>query len=275
MRTQNRIMMRFVTALCFLIIICTTPTPSFAWSTSGGNNLDTNTHFWILNSAIDILKKNDGNRVTPQELKLLEEWKEFLGLGISFADYNACLNSAFSYGSHFYDPDTGKSFIPTKTARDMGAYYFYKAGNTYKEGHALRAFYYLGLSLHYLTDITQPMHAGNLTALSPKVPGYHNKFEDFAATRHKLSKVEDGDAYWDWQGRDPYQWLHNAAVGAKKQLKTIYNKKIIYWYWRSSYNYAYTRRWQDIATPVIQEQLTEAQRIAAGYIHMWFETYVS
>lgn len=259
--------------LSITITLCFFPNLGFAWSSSGGNNVNTNTHFWILDSAIDILQQNEGHEVSSNEIMLLNKWKEFLGYGISFADYNAGLNSAFSYGSHFYDPDTGKSFIPTKTAKDMGAHYFYKAGTTYKQNHPLRAFYYLGLSLHYLTDITQPMHAANLTDFNLKAPLYHSRFERFAASLHKNYKVTDGQGYWDWQKPDPAEWIHVAAKEAKKDISKIYNRDIVYWVWKSSYSYAYTRRWKDAAVPVIEGRLQEAQRITAGYIHLWFKTY--
>lgn len=274
MRAQKATIAKLITLLYLTLTLCLISKPCFAWSSARGNNLETNTHFWILSSAIDILKKNEGDRVTPEEVELLEDWKLYLGFGISFADYNTILNSTFSFGSHFYNPDTKKSFIPTKTAIDMGAHYFLKAGRTYKEDRPLRAFYYLGLSLHYLTDITQPLHAGNITDLNLKAPHYHTKFENFAATRHKFCKVDDGDAYWNWHGKDPYQWIHGAAVDAKKQFKNIYNKETVRWYWKSLYNSSYKRRWQEEAIPIIQERLTAAQRITAGYIHMWFETYV-
>lgn len=40
--------------------------------------------------------------------------------------------------------------------------------------------YWLGLSLHYLTDLTRPMHAGNFTYLDSYFIGYHTGFESYA-----------------------------------------------------------------------------------------------
>lgn len=246
-----------------------------AWN-SGINDTQSNTHYWILKSGIDILRRNVGGKISSKEVELLDKWDEFIGRGISFADYNVITNAMFSYGSHFYDPDTGKSFIPTSTAKNRGIHYFEKAGKTYtEEKDYLRAFYYLGLSLHYLTDLTQPLHAANLSGISPRAPLYHAHFEDFAGTRQKYCLVTDNHAYWDYQGKDPGLWLQQTAIDAKKDFPNVFNPKIKRWYWKSSYNHSYTRRWQSKVIPTIEKRLTEAQRIVPGYIHLWFETYVN
>lgn len=236
---------------------------------------DADTHKWILLSAVDILKQNEGDRIPSRELVLLNNWLEYVEQGIRLADYKPLLNDVFTYGCHFYDPDTGRSFIPTKTAKTMGIHYFEKAGNTYKEGHLLRAFYYLGLSLHYLSDLTQPMHAANFTNISVQAPLYHSRFETFAISRHKYCKVADGQGHWGWKGENPGNWIQAAAVDAKKDFPSVYNQEIRGWIWKSLYHPAYTRRWEDVVVPVVEKRLTEAQRILAGYIHLWFETYTS
>jgi phospholipase C len=84
-----------------------------------------------------------------------------------------------TYKSHFYDPDTGKNWRgdtnPTALTRgrSLGAF----ALDCYLTGDLSNAGYYLGLALHYLTDATQAMHAGNFTYLSSDPWGWHTEFE--------------------------------------------------------------------------------------------------
>ena len=84
-----------------------------------------------------------------------------------------------TYKSHFYDPDTGKNWwgdtYPTALTRGRAVAAF--ALDCYLSGDLSDAGYYLGLSLHYLTDATQAMHAGNFTYLSSDPWGWHSEFE--------------------------------------------------------------------------------------------------
>jgi hypothetical protein len=86
---------------------------------------------------------------------------------------------AATYKSHFYDPDTGRNWwgdtSPTALTRgrSVAAY----ALDCYLAGDLPNAGYYLGLALHYLTDVTQAMHAGNFTYLSSDPWGWHSEFE--------------------------------------------------------------------------------------------------
>ena len=86
---------------------------------------------------------------------------------------------AATYKSHFYDPDTGRNWWgdtnPTALTRgrSVAAY----ALDCYLARDLPNAGYYLGLALHYLTDITQAMHAGNFTYLSSDPWGWHSEFE--------------------------------------------------------------------------------------------------
>src|SRR4029079_7506731 len=88
--------------------------------------------------------------------------------------------SGANWKSHFFDPDTRAN---TKGERDPTA--FTEALRHLQSARALiakdepAACYELGLSLHYLTDLTQPMHAANFTALDRPL-GLHTDVEVFA-----------------------------------------------------------------------------------------------
>ena len=88
--------------------------------------------------------------------------------------------SGATWASHFYDPDTGKNYKGQKspTAYDQALAHL---GNARAELASNRAgaCYELGLSLHYFTDLTQPMHASNYTAKDWPLE-LHSDFESYA-----------------------------------------------------------------------------------------------
>ncbi len=86
-----------------------------------------------------------------------------------------------TYKSHFYNPNTGVNWMgeSSPTAPTQGGLYFEQAREAYLAGDLAGAGYHLGLSLHYLTDLTQPMHAANYTWLNSWLWGYHTGFEGY------------------------------------------------------------------------------------------------
>src|SRR5437660_10223779 len=93
-------------------------------------------------------------------------------MGIYAADvqapYNDPVAGQATYKSHFYDPDSGENWMheTDPTALTRGRMYFSLARDAYFDGDMGHAGYLFGLSLHYLTDLSQPMHAGNFTYIS-------------------------------------------------------------------------------------------------------------
>ena len=89
--------------------------------------------------------------VKQDRVALLNEWRTELENGIYAADYENPYYDNSTFASHFYDPDNGKTYIPyAKQAKETGAKYFKLAGESYKNKDMKQAFFYLGLSLHYL-----------------------------------------------------------------------------------------------------------------------------
>lgn len=159
--------------------------------------------------------------------------------GLYDADYVHPYNQGI-YLWHFYDPDTGGTFLPGgwPNARSAGEYYFTKSVAAANGILALRTRnqpvpdalyrdcgYNLGLTLHYLTDLTQPMHAANFTNASLPILA-HKAFEDFVEKERdtilrdvpRLSKAElDAIEKRVTEGYfHASSYLHDVAVSAKK-----------------------------------------------------------
>lgn len=248
--------------------------PSYRWSAEDKHEEGTSSHLWIVNCAIDIMSRNT-TIVKQNEVAMLNEWRTELESGIYDADHKNPYYDTLTFSSHFYDPDTGNSYIPfAAQAKETGSKYFKLAGESYQKKDMKQAFYYLGLSLHYLGDINQPMHAANFTNLSyPQ--GFHSKYENFVDTIKDNYKVNDGNGYWNWQGENPEDWIHEATVAAKKDYAGIVNDTTKDWFVRAATSPEYAEKWRVEVTPTTGNRLIEAQRITAGYIQLWFDTYVN
>jgi hypothetical protein len=116
--------------------------------------------------------------------------------GLWEADYDYTLKDGGFYTSHFYDPDTEQNYWgqyglgpnPGETALQRGSRYFASSWHAYVSGasSAESPFELLGIAAHYLTDLTQPMHAANIANAYGDHPPFplvdlrHSRFEDYA-----------------------------------------------------------------------------------------------
>jgi len=244
------------------------------WSAEAIHDEGVSTHLWIVNRSIEVMAQNK-TVVQPNEISLLNEWRTDLEKGIYSADYDNPYFDNGTFASHFYDPDTGGTYLPlAKHAKETGAKYFKLAGEAYQNNDLKNAFFYLGLSLHYLGDVNQPMHAANFTNVSLPV-ALHSKYENFVDTVKDNYKVKDGNGYWNWKSVNPEDWVHASAVGAKADFPLIVNDKTKKWFLDAAISQDAADKWRAEVTPVTGKRLIEAQRITAGYIHLWFDTYVN
>ena len=141
------------------------------------------THLWIVNRATLLAGQAGGAdgaaiaaRVQPYVGEIGDDgFHDNLCQGLYDADFKAPFDDPYGYGitqpmwySHFYDPDTGKNYDgdTDPTALTRGRTYATYALDCFYAGDIASAGYHLGLALHYLTDLTQPMHASNLTYFS-------------------------------------------------------------------------------------------------------------
>lgn len=152
--------------------------------TSGGID---HTHQYIISNALVILSNDHGNSAFNGELNsaiLLEatDWPDKLGNE----------TDAGTFAGHFYDPDSGKNWMGQKspTARTRAESYFQKAVEAYRAGDEQLAMSNLGKGTHYVSDLNEPHHASNLTAINSN----HSEFEKYVDKNRKSYSI-DGNTF--------------------------------------------------------------------------------
>lgn len=155
------------------------------WEAESIDDETRSTHLWIVNRALGLLASRPDLPQAAHAAAVLNaadcrpSWQR----GLAEADFKAAYNQArwdvavgasttalvlagATWESHFYDPDSGKNYKGNtspvaygKALEHLGIARSKLAANDRAGGC-----YELGLSLHYLTDLTQPMHASNYTA---------------------------------------------------------------------------------------------------------------
>lgn len=125
-----------------------------------------NRHCKIVDKAIELVKTGS----PAEDVTKLSTWLgragflDSLRAGLHDADY-VDPYTGLLYSSHFYDPDTEENYLrkTDPTAKTEALRHFKESlAKRYKTPDAFRNIAYeLGLALHYLTDLSQPMHAAN------------------------------------------------------------------------------------------------------------------
>lgn len=148
-------------------------------------------------------------------------------------DYTGLFAGVRAYYLHFYDPDTNGHFMPNVpflkkgNARTCFVDRFNDATRITPERNPKEAGFQLGLALHYLTDLSQPMHAANFPNLwAQTLPNpnewRHSNFETYADNR----KIEEA---W-WEGDyDPKKWgssPEEVIVAVARKGKRIWTKQL-------------------------------------------------
>ena len=119
------------------------------------------THQYIVSNALKILNNDKGSSILNTKAAMICEytdWPDVLG---NETDYG-------TFAGHFYDPDTGKNWMGQKnpTARTRAETYYQSAVAAYKDGYTDKAMEYIGKGTHYVSDLNEPHHASNLTAVN-------------------------------------------------------------------------------------------------------------
>jgi len=242
------------------------------------------THLWIVSHAAVLLKEEGkaGQRiyelVKPHRGKIGDSFHDNLCQGLSDADHKAPYNDPLfpsgtipTWKSHFYDPDTRTNWLgeASPTAVTSGSLYYYLSRDTYTSGDMEQAGYYLGLALHYLTDLTQPMHAANFTWLDSRRFGYHTDFENYA--RNVRRRISPPVKYTPLAfGSAPYEYLQAVARRTKDRYYHIVCKPE----WTQTYEReTMTEEMWDLRLGRYMEpMLTDAVIITAGYLLTWMES---
>jgi phospholipase C len=155
------------------------------WDAESADDETKSTHLWIVNRAIDLLRTRTDLAQANSAVALLtssdcvSRWHQ----GLVDADFKAAYNggrwdvevggssaslilAGATWEAHFYDPDTGKNYKGNTSPVGYGEAlnHLGQARTKLAAGDRFNGCYELGLSLHFMTDITQPMHASNYTA---------------------------------------------------------------------------------------------------------------
>lgn len=255
---------------------------------------DEYTHFRIVEMAVHYLRRMEnptpeaslisdvwtrGSRKIAEGLKGADEWD----------DWKPTLPPWFMYHYHFYNPETGTSFAwPTwlypHNAVSKGAETFNTSVRHYREGRHDQAFIDLGLSLHYLTDLCQPMHAANFIN-NPvsgngdwRHSGYETYAEDFVKNRDffrqpggyppiRRDEIEDTSP-------SPQGWLIGVATQSLATWKEVLShecaRKVRYIPGPFGPIPIYDNNWNaSEADPALMRSLWLAPRNTARYLCMW------
>lgn len=204
-----------------------------AWDAESADNEAESTHLWIVDRGIDILKRHASeDPVAAKMVSILndsvcrERWQQ----GLVDADFKAIYNNGRSdmplhpndaqvalagatWESHFYDVDTGKNYkgatSPTAFTESQG--HLSNAFENHLDQKQRNACYELGLTLHYFTDLTQPMHAANFTALS-RPAKLHSNLEGYALEIQERFRRDDWSEKPTGEIKD---FIHDTAKGTK------------------------------------------------------------
>ncbi|MEW6492916.1 MAG: zinc dependent phospholipase C family protein [Cyanobacteriota bacterium] len=176
-----------------------------------------------------------------------------------------------TYKSHFYDPETGKNWLgeTEPTAMTEGVKFFNQALDEYSRGDIRQAGYHLGLSLHYLTDVTQPMHAANFTYLSSLPVGYHSAYESLAI--EVMRNVTITNPYIESNlGSDPASYIKAAATTSKRRYADVCSaSNLVSWKLEQD---APRASWKNSVEPQIVDALKDAVAITAQYLVVWMKS---
>ncbi|MFC8681940.1 zinc dependent phospholipase C family protein [Microbacterium ureisolvens] len=208
-----------------------------AWDAEAVFDETRSTHLWIANRAARLAGQQGGSLglkvaalIEPDMHQKDQPFHNGVCQGLYDADFKAPYNNPnligiATYKSHFYDPDSGLNYEDetTPTALTEAVRFFHQAvrlarGQSGHEESSYDAGYALGLALHYFTDVTQPMHAANFTALTWPLT-FHVSFESWMMARQ--AKLPVSDLYVPPVSDDPGGLLIAAARRSKTHMTGI------------------------------------------------------
>ncbi|MDF2628624.1 MAG: plc [Symbiobacteriaceae bacterium] len=255
------------------------------------------THAQVVDTAFYIISLH---RAIDGAVTLLTLWnnptfKAALHRGLIDADaFGNLTYTGILYEKHFYDPDTRTNYFgfTAGTAMTEGLRYFRAAAShladlrqNLAQGRPLPPDqtdcmgYKLGLSLHYFTDLTQPMHAANFANVfaSGQLHDWrHSGFETYAETnRHRFigdpQHVRRDQIDPNLLGfTNPADILHTVAVNAKRiyvdHVGPLAEQKLQE---HPLLPPSIDSTWGAEADPALKEALPYGQNMTAAFLLYW------
>jgi hypothetical protein len=238
---------------------------SLLWAAEDPDDETKSTHLWIFNRAVDLILGDAGLREKNPELAHFlydQEFVKGVHQGIYEADYPAG-GMYFGYYSsggtgmpflaHFYNPILKTSYagigdklfspkwnpitfifsektryeIDEVNALKFGLYFLLLSSSTNEGKQASGK--YLGLAIHYLEDLTQPMHSGLFINLPDDYPGYrHGNYENWTMIIQEKARIpKDLLKLDDFKGFKKQDFYELAANRSFDVFKTWYDKSPI------------------------------------------------
>jgi hypothetical protein len=206
-------------------------TEDASWETFSPHEEASSTHLWLVERALDILAKHPDDGRAQAAIALLDDegckgrWRQ----GLFDADYRheyndgrsdlapgaslaAIVVSRATWKSHFYDPDTGMNWQGERSPTGLTqAMHHFRTARALLQRDKATACYELGLALHYITDLTHPMHTANFTA-ADRPRRLHSNIEGWSM------EIQDGFVLDDWSG-PPHVDLETFVIQASRATK--------------------------------------------------------
>lgn len=254
---------------------------SFAGATETADPfaIEKNTHLWLLFQAVSLIEGESAsgrhlhNLIQPCDGIMDDDFRDSLCQALADADNKAPYNNPIvkvfpTWRSHFYDPDTGTNWMnqTNPTALTEGSRFYEASQRAYHEKNWGEAGYNFGLALHYITDLTQPMHAANFTYLDSQRRGYHNDFERYA--KSILHRIEPPRVYAPLLDSAPYRGFFHAVA---RYTKDHYYAIICQPKWTRNYSTWYRdgNLWDERIGSILPVILSDAIQHTAQFLLMW------
>ena len=248
-------------------------------------------HTKILERAIELV--NTG--APAEDIAKLTTWLKRDGFcdglraGLHDADYVAPYTGVL-YSSHFYDPDTEQNYFEKTdpTAKTEALRHFKESlAKRYKTPDAFRDIAYeLGLALHYLTDLSQPMHAANFIN-NPFFGDLRHEWmeqyaeqnvDDFNAVNYrKPTAIDEQLANADsiemlvrnlaWHSKSVFKRLVQPLADSMAMLN---HRTQTYTYMNE---WAYTPENREKTNLILWESIPQGQQAAAAFLLLWVRGY--
>jgi phospholipase C len=212
--------------------------------------------------------------IRPWEGWLNDDFHDALCCGLWDADKKAPYNNPVlevvpTWKSHFYDPDTQTNWLGEfqPTAVSEGITYYREAQRAFRREHWQEAGHKLGVALHYLTDLTQPMHAANFTWLDSLSFGYHTDFERYV--KNMLPRIKPPKVYAPRLNETRYKRYFHAVA---RYSKDTYFALLCKPEWTQHYtNEARAEKvWDARVGTLVPHILSDAVQMTAQFLLLWF-----
>jgi phospholipase C len=238
-----------------------------------------NTHLWLVYNAVALLRGQGqaGERlvqlVKPWSAAVSDPFHDGLCRGLWDADNRSPYNDPIvdlvpTWASHFYDPGTRTNWMgkAAPTALSEGIHFYDESLEALAHGETRQAGYSLGLALHYLTDLTQPMHAANFTWMDSQEFGYHTDFERYVKdTLHRIRPPARFTPLLGDMTREAY--FHAVA----RYSKDTYFALLCRPEWTQNYSKAMNTEsvWEARVGALVPRMLGDAVQMTAQFLRQW------